>query len=205
MRRDFHVVWSDNDFMSAIFDEGEAARGEVQLTLDATLIYEDLSTGLRAKQVLELAARQLRMAPNFNLAIWRFDMLRESCLRKTALNEASVAVIGVVSAHGQQDLPKVAMAWLKQWLKRKGEESRALIVSLDHTARDSASAGQTISWLQKEALARDVAVFPHFGDTPRRESGLAMKGAKNSASAKAAVLADIRRWTGRHSDWGINE
>jgi hypothetical protein len=191
--------------MSATFDAGEVARGEVQLTLDAMLIYEDLSTGLRAKQVLEHAARQFPMAPNFNLAIWRFDVLREPRWRNTTLNKASAAVIGVVSAHGQQDLPKVAKGWLKQWLKRKSDESRALIVSLDDTSRDGASAARTISWLQKEARARDVAVLPHFGDTPRRKGGLAMEGAENSASAKTALLADIRRWTERHSDWGINE
>jgi hypothetical protein len=191
--------------MSAIFDEGEAAKGEVQLTLDAMLIYEDLSTGLRAKRVFEHAARQFPMAPNFNLAIWRFDLLREPRWRKTALNEASVAVIGVVSAHGQQYLPRVAMGWLKQWLKRKSDESRALIVSLDDTSRGSASAAQTISWLQEQARARDVAVFPHFGDTLRWEGGLAMDGAENSTSAKTAQLADIRSWTEQHSDWGINE
>jgi hypothetical protein len=191
--------------MSAIFDDGEAARSEVQLTLDAKLIYEDLSTGLRAKRVLEHAARQFPLAPNFNLAIWRFDVLGEPRWRNTALNEASEAVIGVVSAHGQQDLPKVAKGWLKQWLKRKGNESRALIVSFDDTSRDSASAAQKISWLQQEARPRDMAVFPHFGDTPLWDGGLAMGGAGNSASAKTAVLADIRRWTERHSDSGINE
>jgi len=37
--------------VSATFEEGEAEGGEVQLTLDAMLIYEDLSTGLRAKDV----------------------------------------------------------------------------------------------------------------------------------------------------------
>ena len=64
------------------------------------LIYEDLSTELRAKRVLEHAARQVPMAPNFNLAIWRFDVLREASLREKALNEASVAVIVLVSAQG---------------------------------------------------------------------------------------------------------
>jgi hypothetical protein len=126
-------------------------------------------------------------------------------LHKTALNEASVAVIGVVSAHGRKDLPKVALSWLKQWLKRRSDESRALIVSFDDTSRDSASAAQTISWLQKDARARDVAVLPHFGDASRREGCLSMDGAENSASGKTAVLADIRRLTEQHSDWGINE
>jgi len=191
--------------MSAILDDGYAATGEVQLTLDAMLIYEDLSTGLRAKRVLEHAARQFPMAPNFNLAIWRFDVLREPRWRNTALHEASEAVIGVVSAHGQQDLPKIAKGWLKHWLKRKGDESRALIISFDDTSRDSASAAQTISWLQQEARARDVVVLPHFGDTPRWKGVLSMDGGENSASAKTAVLADIRRWTERRSDWGINE
>jgi hypothetical protein len=195
--------------MSATFDDGKAAKSEVQLTLDAMLIYEDLSTGLRAKRVLEHAARRFPMAPNFNLAIWRFDVLREPRWRNTALNEASEAIICVVSAHGQQDLPKVAKGWLKQWLKqwlkRKADESRALIVSFDDTSRDSASAAQTISWLQQEARARDVAVLPHFGHTPRWEGGLAMDGVGNSASTKTAVLADIRHWAKQHSDWGINE
>jgi len=59
--------------------------------------------------------------------------------------------------------------------------------------------------LQQEGRARDVVVLPHFGDTPRWKGVLAMDGGENSASAKTAVLADIRRWTERRSDWGINE
>ena len=47
--------------MSATLDEGDAARGGVLLTLDAMLIYEDISTGLRAKRVFEHAARQFRL------------------------------------------------------------------------------------------------------------------------------------------------
>jgi hypothetical protein len=63
--------------MSAIFDEGDAAGGEVQLTLDAAMIYEDLSTGLRAKDVFECATHRFPRAPSFKLAIWRFDVLRQ--------------------------------------------------------------------------------------------------------------------------------
>jgi hypothetical protein len=103
----------------ATFAEGETAGGEVQLMLDAVLIYEDLRTGLRAKNVVECAGRRLPRAPSFNLAVWRFDVLQEAGLRETALNEASVAVIVLVSAHGSRDLPNVVSDWLRQWLKRK--------------------------------------------------------------------------------------
>jgi hypothetical protein len=189
----------------ATFDEGEAAGGEVQLALDAALIYEDLRTGLRAKDVLECAARRLPRAPNINLAIWRFDVLREVGLSETDLNKASAAVIVLVSAHGRRDLPEVVSDWLQQWLKRKSEEPRALIVSLDDITRESDSAAQMISWLQTEARARNVAVFPHFGDTARWDDGLAANEIQSPAYTKTAVLPDVRRWPERYEDWGINE
>ena len=175
------------------------------MTLDAMLIYEDLSTGLRAKDVIDCAARRLHSAPIINLAVWRFDVLREASLRKSALNEASMSVIVLVSAHGRRDLPKVVALWLKQWFKRKSDESRALIVSLDDTSRNSASASQMISWLEKEAGAKEVAVFAHFGGTPRYEGGLAVDEIQDSSHIRTAVLADIRRWPEQRSDWGINE
>jgi hypothetical protein len=156
------------------FDGVQTAGGEVQLTLDAMLIYEDLGTGLRAKDVLDRTARRLPRTPILNLAIWRFDVLREPSLREKALHKASVAVIVVVSAHGRMALPEVVTDWLQQWLKRKSDKPRALIVSLDHSSRDQAPAAQMISWMQTGARAKDVAVFPHFGDTLRFSGGLAM-------------------------------
>jgi hypothetical protein len=191
--------------MSAIFDEGDAAGGEVQLTLDAAMIYEDLSTGLRAKDVFECATHRFPRAPSFKLAIWRFDVLREASLRETALNEASEAVIVLVSAHGRRDLPKAVMVWFTQWFERKSDEPRALIVSLDDASRGSDSAARMISWLQAGGGATDVAVFPHFGDAPRSEGDSAMERIPRPAPTKAAVLADLRRWPEWHSDWGINE
>jgi hypothetical protein len=191
--------------MSATFDEGEAAGGEVQLTFDAVLIYEDLRTGLRAKDVLECARRRLPRALNFNLAMWRFDVLREVSWRETDPSEASVAVIVVVSAHGPSDLPEVVTDWLQQWLQRKREEPRALIVSLDDTSRDSASVAQVVARLRMGAKAKNVTVFPHFGAPPRYKSVLAVNEIQSPAHAITAMLSDIRRWPERHEDWGINE
>jgi hypothetical protein len=92
-----------------------------------------------------------------------------------------------------------------QWLKRKSEEPRALIVSLDNSSRDSVSAAQMISWLRTQAGAKDVAVFPHFGGTQHCEGGLAVDGIQSPAHTKSPVLADIWRWPEPRSESGINE
>jgi hypothetical protein len=55
--------------LSAIVDESAATGGEVPLTLDAVLIYEDLGAGLRGNDVLECIARLFPMALQLNLAM----------------------------------------------------------------------------------------------------------------------------------------
>ena len=62
--------------ISAALDEDEATGDEVLLTLDAVLLYENLSAGLRGKEVLDCAVRLFPRVPHFNFAVWRFDVLR---------------------------------------------------------------------------------------------------------------------------------
>jgi hypothetical protein len=188
----------------AILGESEAAGGEVPLTLDAVLIYEDLSTGLRAKWMLECVARLVPGTSHFNLAMWRFDLLRESTMHETALQEASTAVIVLLSAHGARNVPEAVTIWLEQWLGQKSEDPCALIISLDENSRDSASAIQMISSLQSGARATDVALFPHFSGTPACDGGPTVEDIQR-AHTVVATLNDIQRRPELYSRWGINE
>jgi hypothetical protein len=189
----------------ATFDAGEAATGEVALTLDAVLLYEDFSAGLRAKWVLDCAARLLPGPLRFNLAIWRFDVLRAAIVRELALHKASVADVVVLSAHGRRTLPKVVQHWLKQWLERKSDDPCALMISLNEDYRDSAAAARLISSLQAEANARDVTVFPHFSTTPCSEGNPAVQTIQRPAHPNTTRLDDQWRWPEMQSHWGINE
>jgi hypothetical protein len=189
----------------AAFDEGEAAKGEVALTFDAVLLYEDLSAGLRGKQVLDCAARLFPRAPHFNLALWRFDVLRVAVVRELALQKASVADIVVLSAHGGKALPQIVKVWLKQWFGRKSDEPCALMVSLNEDSRDSALAAQIVSSLQTETKARDVTVFPHFSKTSNPEDDPTVQTNQRPADPHAARLNDNWRWPELKSHWGINE
>jgi len=156
--------------ISAALDEDEATGDEVPLTLDAVLLYENLSAGLRGKEVLDCAVRLFPRVPHFNLAIWRFDVLRTVIEHELALHKASVADIVVLSAHGGKALPKIVKLWLKQWFGRKSDEPCALMVSFSEDSRHSASAAQIVSSLQAESKARDVAVFPRFSETSFSDS-----------------------------------
>jgi len=55
------------------------------------LVYEDFSTGLRARQTFEEVASQLELDADFEVNLWRFDLLRESALRERAAIEAAKA------------------------------------------------------------------------------------------------------------------
>jgi hypothetical protein len=189
----------------ATFDEGQGAGGEVQLALDAVMLYEDLSTGLRGKGVLDCAARLLPGSPHFNLAIWRFDVLRVAIVRELALHKASVADVVMLSAHGGKALPKVVLRWLRHWLGRKRDEPCALMISLNQDSRDSASAAQIISSLQAEANTSGVAVFPHFSKTSHFEDKPTVQSDQRRVHIHPTRLDDHWHWPELQSHWGINE
>jgi len=194
-----------NENSAATFAESEATGGEVPLKLDAVLLYEDLGAGLRGKGVLDYAVRLFPGAPRFNLAIWRFDVLRTVIVRELALHKASVADIVVLSAHGGKALPKLVKLWLKQWFGRKSDEPCALMVSFNEDSRDNASAAQIVSSLQAESKARDVAVFPHFSETSYADGDPAVQTNQRPGGLRATGFDGNWRWPEFESHWGINE
>jgi hypothetical protein len=187
------------------FDESESDMSGVPLAPDAVLIYEDLSTGMRARHLFECAAPLFPWAPHFTMTMWRFDLLRVAAERELALKAASVAVFVLISAHGSSMLPEYLKLWVKKWLDRKREQPCALVVALDEKSRDSDSASQMISWLQEGAKAKDVAVFPRFGLTPLTEIEAAVEVIPARAQTDFATLHKTQRWPDSHLDWGINE
>ena len=189
----------------AIFDESEAAIGEGRQWLSVLLIYEDFSTGLRAKLLCDQVVNSLKLEVDFRVSLWRFDILREPALLERATDEAAKADIVFLSAHGPSDLPTAINLWFNQWLERRRDEPCALVVPLDVNAQDSAVAAQVIGWLQAAAGPKGVTVFPHFGEPPPSEGDLTIEAIHRRAHTKTATLDDIQRWPGSNSHFGINE
>ena len=62
------------------------------------MVYEDVATGLRAKEALDQTMLRLAVDTDVHVNAWRFALLREPALHQQAVNEAADAEIVFVSA-----------------------------------------------------------------------------------------------------------
>jgi hypothetical protein len=187
--------------------QGRTTAGAAMGRLNVLLIYEDLSTGLRARWAFEQTARQLEGEADFYVDLWKFDLLCEPALLQRAANDAAKADIVFLSAHGQGELPGTVNVWLKQWLERRGGEPCALAVLLDEGAGDNAAADQALQALQAMALAGGVQVFLNAGEALQTRWQSALDEVQRHPEAVTMMPAGMHREFEVHSyrDWGINE
>jgi hypothetical protein len=186
--------------------EGETAASAATDRLSVLLVYEDLSTGLRARRAFEAAVQQPELEADFSVDLWRFDLLREPALLRMAANEASKVDIVILSAHGQGVLPAAIDLWLRLWLEKRGGEPSALVVLLDEVSGEDASANQALRALRARAVAGGAEVFLQGGEVFQAQRHFAL----DDVQGHPAVTMMPEQNQGeleRHSyrDWGINE
>lgn len=185
----------------------EAAVGEARARLHVVLVYEDFSTGLRARQAFQPVARQLEVDADINVGLWNFDLLREPALLERAATEAAKADIVFLSAHGQGELPGAANLWLKQWFERRGAEPCALVVLLDTLAGDTAATNRTWAALRATALAAGLDVFLPAPEAPQTERAAALDEITRPLEIRTALPDQLLHNVelSPYWDWGINK
>ena len=67
----------------------------------ALILYEDLETGLRAKDSLDRLSRQLERDESLSTELYRLDLLREPLGREMVAIEAAARDIAILSLHGK--------------------------------------------------------------------------------------------------------
>lgn len=140
--------------------------GADNTALDVLIMYEDLPTGLRAKQALDHLSGELGVSPGFNVKPWTFQMLLDSVWRERVLQEASHAQILFLSLHGSRELPVAVRELIQHCLANRNEHPIALVISLDEEFQGSVFTNGVLHDLQARADAEGVDWFPHFGPTP---------------------------------------
>ena len=110
------------------------------------------------------------MEPRIDL--WRFDLLDSPEVCHEAAQGAAEADLVVVSTHGGAELPAGVELWLNDWVRLRGSEPCAMVLSLDLSVEPRADHAQPLVYLRALAERAGLNLFPHFGEVPRLASNL---------------------------------
>jgi len=172
-----------------------------EMTLKATVIYDDFDFATRAAALLERVAVRVHEAIMWEVKPWRLDLLKQAALAETAVVEAADADL-LVFALSQTHLPPAELLlWLEDWGGRRRVEDTAVMLL---TPGERAAA--TPFWHElKEFAARQGLAFLSSHEV--REDGDSMRfihqlWERRQPGAALELLADSPQPT-RH--WGLNE
>ena len=178
--------------------EEYACPDEGPLRLRVLLAYEDVGTGLRAKQALDRLMAGFTGSVDVALAVAKFELMRDPAVREQAVADAAQAEIIVLSAHGPGELPASVKLWLKQWVELGCDHARAMVVSLDAEAQASGDAHPTFAYVRALSAHRNIQVIPHFGPAAPpgwRGTGLDLQQrARRSSSVIDGILHRQDPW-----------
>ena len=146
-------------------------RSEIQmpLTLDpdpddkaqfkTVAIYEDGSTGRRAKRFYDKLILEFEDECDFSLQFWSFQVLAIPELRKSAIESAAQADFVILSLHCKAGLPVHIKEWIETWSKLIIGKDLTLIALVEKsTTRDGTNAS-ALPYLKRLAKRTKVDFF----------------------------------------------
>ena len=147
--------------MAAKAGQAQPGAGEVPVkpVLEVLLLYEDLSTALRAKHSLDQLPGQLGGETGLNTRLWRLDLLGQPLLAEQAAIEAAAADVIILSLHRSSDLRAELRNWLSRWLEHKEARPYALAALLDAEAAQPGRRNAVVAYLQRVAATAGADLF----------------------------------------------
>lgn len=188
---------------NATFSE-EIYSSTPQSHLEVSLLYEDLSAGLRARQFLYAVLDDCQMQVEFSLALWNIALFHLPEIQEQALTDACKANLVLLSLRGDRHLGAEIEDWLNQWISKRGEEECALAVLIGSDMQRLDSIGQTILWLQHITRPTQVRLFVGFLPATITEQFPHVAMPQND-NAPTFVAGDISNRFNVHSEGGLNE
>lgn len=128
---------------------------------EVALAYQDLPTGLHARQFLNHVLEHCQLDAEFNLTLWKLEMFHVQEIYDEGVKAAAKASLVVLSLRGDIGLEISTEKWLQQWVEHRNEES-ALAVLIDCDMQRLDSVGQTLFRLQELTHLGQVRLFVGF-------------------------------------------
>jgi len=126
--------------------------------MKALIIYDDFYSAVKANATLTHSAHKAGVAEQWDIRLWRVDMLKFPPASDEALTEALDAHLIVFAGQSAQSLPFWLERWLEQWTKYRQINDAALAVV--HAGRPKTlSVGSAKSDLSKFARRHDLNII----------------------------------------------
>ena len=126
------------------------------------LAYQDLPTGLHARQFLNHVLDHCQLGADFSLALWKLDLFHLPEISEQAVRAASDAALVLLSLRGDIGLEATTEKWLTEWIGRRHADECALAVLIDCDMQGLDSVGQTLFQLQDITRLSQVRLFVGF-------------------------------------------
>lgn len=102
--------------------------------MKALIIYDDFTSAVKANAALRHSAHSVDFSVQWNIRLWRADMLKFAPTSEAALSEAADAHLIVFVCRIAQSLPFWLEHWLEHWAKCRQIEDTALAVYCEGSA-----------------------------------------------------------------------
>ena len=124
------------------------------------ILYENLETGKHARRTYDYLVESLNGVCEFQVQLWKFNLLNDSHLRLLATQDAAEAEIVMVSAQGEIELPLEVQTWFDLWLGAR-DHPIALVGLFSHPER----AAPVRDYLEAVARNKGVEFFAQLGSS----------------------------------------
>lgn len=175
-------------------------------SMNAVIIYDELSVAANTNAMLEAAARRVGDTLEWTVKPWRLDTLLSAPGAQAALEAAGEAHLIVLALRSQWDLPHSFLRWLDAWAEhRKVQDATLAVLDSDHGDSLSPPAAPELS----DFAERHNLSFIFDDRISALPAGAVLSGDRRDGSIAWAPETERLREqaVGAHSQshWGINE
>src|SRR5258705_6226153 len=129
-------------------------------SVKVVIVYDHLETAKRAEEIYERLAERLGHNFEFELRLWRFDVLDDEGFRAEAARDTADADIVIVATYTDAELPPGVQNWLESSLQHR-TAGAALVALLQH------SGAPVTPYLQDVARRSGMDFFAQAPSEPR--------------------------------------
>ena len=153
-------------------NHGRGRAEKVNRTFNVLIAYDSRAAAARAMKAFDGLARRLSDEFDLNCDLWRFDMFALPEARQLAVAAGAVADLIIVSARGDNDLPKPVKEWLEAAVAEKLPGTAGLVGLLESHPGSSNASGRSYQFLQSAADRSLMDLFLYEIELPGTGPGL---------------------------------